>query len=512
MKVFDAAAARAVDRYVIDEIGLPGVVLMEHAAEAVVDVLMERWPAVHRVAVVCGPGNNGGDGWAVARLLVARRIDCEVVALGGGSGDAAVQARVTKALGVVVHQVGGPTVPEVVERLLADADVVVDALFGVGLDRPLVGLAAELVAAIVASGRPVLSVDLPSGLDAGSSRLPEVAVWADATVTFVAPKIAHAMAPAAEACGEVVVAELGFPASVLERFDTAMSITSPEDFERALPPPARDLHKGQAGRVLVVAGSLGMAGAAVLAGRAALRAGAGLVTLAVPDPIAPVIATASLETMTLALDACSRGRVAASAVAAVLETSRRVDAVALGPGLGGGTLDAELAATLRRMVLGNEAPMVIDADGLNAFEGCIGELADRAAPTVLTPHPGELARLLDATVDEVQSDRLAAVREAAWCARSVVLLKGRQTLVATADGAVAITPTGGPALATAGAGDVLTGVVVALLGAGLGAFEAARIGAYWHGLTGDRVASERGERGVLAGDVVEALPRTRPRQ
>lgn len=506
MKVLDAAAARALDRYAIDEMGLPALVLMEHAADGAVEALLGRWPGATRVVVVCGPGNNGGDGWAMARLLLVRGVDCEVIALHPATEDAQVQARIAGNLGVSAIEVRDDADLETVETRLREADVVVDALFGTGLARPLEGLPAQLVGAIVASGRPILAVDLPSGLDASQASLPEVVVWADVTVTFVAPKVAHVLAPACEACGEVVICDLGFPASLLEHVASTLSVTSLEDLRAALPPRPRDTHKGEAGRVLVVAGSVGMAGAAVLAGRAALRAGAGLVTLAVPEPIAAIVAGASLETMTIALPSCERGRLDPAAAARIIELAPRFDAVALGPGLGGGALDEELAATLRRAVLGCEVPLVLDADGLNAFAGRIGELADRAAATVLTPHAGEAARLLDASVEEVLSDRLASVREASWCARSVVVLKGRQSLVAAPNSEVAITPTGNPALATGGSGDVLTGVVAALLAGGLAPFEAARLGTYWHGLAGDEVAAVKGDRGVVATDVIEVLP------
>lgn len=497
MKVLTAEAMRALDRKAIDEIGIPGPVLMENAALGVVEAIFERYPQASSAAVFCGPGNNGGDGLAIARRLDARGFDVAIfLALGGRepTGDAAMQRSVCRRLGLAIADLSADSLDADLARAKG-CDLVIDALFGLGLDRPLEGLPARIVEFMNALDRPIVAVDVPSGLSGGRADAFGPHVRADLTVTFAAPKVSHVLSPAAEACGTLAIAELGFPPWLIDEAEGDLFLSTPEDLALLLPRRAPDAHKGSAGHALLVAGSPGKAGAAILAARAAVRAGAGLVTVAVPEPILPTVDLGSLESMTLALAAGPDGELAPGAADAVLAATTGKNALAIGPGLGQG---APAQAEICRIALETELPFVLDADGLNAFAGAAADLRGRRAPAILTPHPGELGRLLGISSQEVQADRLAAARRGAAETGAVVVLKGHRTLIASEAG-VWINPTGNPGMATGGAGDVLTGLLAALLAQGLDPLDAARLGVYLHGLAGDLSFESQGiEEAALA--------------
>ncbi len=506
MRVLTAEAMRALDRAAIDELGVPGLVLMENAAIGVVEAIGEVYPRAASAVVFCGPGNNGGDGLAVARHLAVRGYQVETVLAAGGralGGDAAVQLGIVRALELPLVELppDGDLAPHLAAA--AAADLVVDALFGTGLARPLEGHFAALVAALNALPRPRVAVDLPSGLAGSRAEAWEPHLRADLTVTFAAPKVAHVLPPAADSVGELVVTDLGIPPWLVEAAPGALHLLTEEEAAALLPPRPAGAHKGDCGHALLVAGSRGKAGAAVLAARGAVRGGAGLVTVAVPEPILPSVAAGSAESMTVPLPANAAGALAGAAVERVHAAMAGKGALALGPGLG---TDPETAEAVRRLVRESPVPVVVDADGLNAFAGRAGELAERASPAILTPHPGEAGRLLGLTAAEVQADRVGAAERLARETGAVVLLKGRRTLVASPDGEVWINPTGNPGMATGGTGDVLTGLLAALLAQGLDPFAAALAGAYVHGLAGDLAAERQGTRGLSAGDLAEELP------
>ncbi len=491
MKVLTAEAMRALDRRAIREIGIPGLVLMENAALGVVEAIFERYSEASSAAIFCGPGNNGGDGLAIARRLDARGYQVVIFLVLGGrelAGDAAAQLSICRQLGLSIEDLAADSDPAEALARAKGYDLAVDALFGTGLDRPLEGFPARLVEALADLGRPVVAVDVPSGLSGSRADLLGPHVQADLTVTFAAPKIPHVLSPAAEACGALAIAELGFPPWLIDEADGDLFLMTPEDLAPLLPRRAADAHKGSAGHALLVAGSPGKSGAAILAGKAAVRGGAGLVTLAVPEPILPTVDLGSLESMTLALPAGPEGELGPGAADAALAASRGKNALALGPGLG---TSAAAQAEIRRIVLETEIPFVLDADGLNAFGGAAADLAARRSPAILTPHPGELGRLLGLSSAEVQADRLAAARRAAVETGAVVVLKGHRTLIASEAG-VWINPTGNPGMATGGAGDVLTGLLASLLAQGLEPLDAARLGVYLHGLAGDLAVDRDG--------------------
>lgn len=506
MRVLTAAAMRDVDRRAIDELGIPSLVLMENAALGVVEALTERFPRTERVAVLCGPGNNGGDGLAIARHLSCRGYELLVRLHDFGrtlSADAAIQLGILERMGLCVERAAPGEGGQRAAGAVAGYDLLVDALFGTGLARPLDGEAAELVLALDALRLPRLAVDLPSGLDGDRGAIVGPSLRADVTVTFAAPKVAHVLSPAAERVGDLAVADLGIPGWLVEEAPGGFGLLLGEELAGLLPPRAPESHKGTYGHLLVVAGSPGKAGAAILAARAAVRAGAGLVTVACPAPIAGEVDLGSLESMTLALPATAAGGLSLAALAPLLAAVRERTAVALGPGLGD---DPETFEVVRRVVAAADRPLVLDADGINAWAGRAGELAGRPGPTMLTPHPGELARLLGCPVEEIGADRLAAARRAAEATGAVVALKGHRTVVATPWGEQHLNTTGNPGMASGGSGDVLTGLAGALLAQGLETAAGADLAVHLHGLAGDLAAAELGGPAVPATELLARLP------
>ena len=498
MRAADAATIRG---------GTPSLALMENAAAALVEEILAAFPGWRRVAVVCGPGNNGGDGLAAARLLRGEGVDVKVFSLadpGAYRGDAAENLARAADAGIEPVSLASPRELRRLSASLAGCDGVVDALFGTGLSRGLSGNAARAVAAIGRSGRPVVSADLPSGLSADTGTPPGPAVGAVLTVAFAAPKLCHVLPPARALCGRVVVRDIGIEVSSFPRRGSSnVRVAERSDVAALLPPRPLDSNKGDFGRLAVVAGSRGKAGASVLAARGALRAGAGLVTVFCPESVEMVPVSALPEAMTRGLPD-SRGALDASAAAPLESGLRGFDAAVAGPGLS----TAPGVRAVLRALLATKLPLVLDADALNSFAGELREFR-RRAPTILTPHPGEAGRLLGSSAVAVQRDRLGAVRRLAKESRAVVVLKGEGTLTATPSGRVTVNPTGTPLLATAGSGDVLAGAMGALLASGLGPEDAAFAAVWLHGAAGERLADRIGDAGLLAGELADALPLAR---
>lgn len=504
MKVLDAQQMREVDR-AATALGIPSLVLMENAAIGVADAIGEKYPEARCVAIFCGPGNNGGDGYALARHLSVRGYECRVFSVGPvprAGSDAAQQLEITRRIGLALERVSDDADVAAALAAARECHVVVDAVFGTGLTRPLGEPYASVVTGLARMPLGRVAVDVPSGLDAGSARIPGSHFVADLTVTFAAPKVALVLPPASDVAGELAITDLGIPNELVEASASQLHLLTAEDLAAYLPARKASSHKGDFGHLLIVAGSAGKAGAAILAARAAVRGGAGLVTAAVPQEILQTVDLGSIESMTLPLPAGPSG-LGAESKAAVAAASAGKTAIAMGPGLGvePGTREAVV-----EMALSLSLPLVLDADGLNAFAGRAARLRERTAPTVLTPHPGELGRLLGCSVDEIAADRVAAARRAADASGAVVVLKGHRSLIADPGGDVWINPTGNPGMASGGTGDVLTGLLGALLAQGYEALEGAQLGVFLHGLAGDRVAEREGERGMRAGDLVAALP------
>ncbi|HLY36386.1 MAG TPA: NAD(P)H-hydrate dehydratase, partial [Candidatus Binatia bacterium] len=458
-----AAEMRALDRWTIEH-ATAGEVLMERAGAGAARVLRERLRAPRGpVVVVCGRGNNGGDGFVVARHLRRARVPVEVWLAARPDalqGDAARMLARWRRVRGTVRELETAAHVEALCRRLEGAALAVDALFGTGLNAQVTGVAAEAIRAMNACGAPVLAVDIASGLSADTGAPLGVAVRATVTATFGYPKVGQLLYPGVEHTGLLAVVDIGIPPAAVAAVTPRVSLLEAEEVGRLLRPRAREAHKGDFGHVLVIAGSRGKTGAALLATQGAARAGAGLTTLAVPAVLQPVLEGQVREAMTTALPEPTDA-------AALDELLAARAAVVCGPGLG---LDDETRARVAAVVRRTKAPLVLDADGLNAIAGTT-VLRERPAPTVITPHPGEMARLVGGDTGRVQGDRLGVARAFARTENVVVVLKGARTIIAAPDGGAAICPTGNPGMASGGMGDVLAGIVGGLLAQGLAPFD-----------------------------------------
>jgi ADP-dependent NAD(P)H-hydrate dehydratase / NAD(P)H-hydrate epimerase len=507
--VLTAEEMRRADRRTIEDVGLPGPVLMENAGAAVARLVEERFPDRRRIVVVCGRGNNGGDGFVVSRRLLGRGAETLLLGASDGvKGDARIHLLAFERSGGRVLEVEDGEAWAAARTIVEGADLIVDAVLGTGLSSAPSGLAAEAIAAILArheAGVPVVAVDLPSGLPSDTGVVEWPCVRATVTVTFGAPKRGLVLPPACDRVGELVVADIGISAESLSHAGPKLFLLEDRDVGGAFPLRRPEAHKGDFGHLLVVAGSIGKTGAAALAAGAALRSGAGLVTVATPEPCLAIVAAARAEIMTEPLPATKSGGLAEGGLSRLLELVKDRDAVVLGPGLG---QDPQTRALVQAFVPACPVPLVLDADGLNALAAGDARTLDaltRRAPTVVTPHPGEMGRLVRRSAADVQRERVETAVAFARATGAVVVLKGERTLVAEPEGRAAVTATGNPGMATGGTGDVLAGVIGALV-ARHGALLAATAGVMVHGRAGDLAARVRGEEGMTAGDVLEALP------
>jgi len=508
MKILTSAEMRRIDRIAIEELGIPGPVLMENAGLRIVRALRARFEDVarERTVIVAGKGNNGGDGFVVARHLANSGGKPEVLLLAAKEevkGDAAVNLAVILKMGIPVTEVRTAVEWKEARVDVFHASIVVDAIFGTGLDKPLEGLYAAAVEDVNKSRGFKVAVDIPSGLSADTFETIGPSVKADLTVALAAPKIAHIFPPAAERIGELVVAPIGIPPALFDDPALKLELVEESGLLRFFGKRKKDTHKGTYGHVLVVAGSVGKSGAAALAGRAALRTGAGLVTVATAAGVLPSIARSMAELMTEPLAETPGRTIAAAALDRAVALLKGKDGVLVGPGLSTNASTAEFVLGLLAKI---KSPCVIDADGLNIVASKLDVLRRMAGPVVLTPHPGEFARLAGRPNAEVLRHRLELVPEFAAKHGVIVVLKGYRTLIAGPDGRVFVNPTGNPGMATGGTGDVLGGMIVSQLAQEKDTLGAVLSAVYAHGLAGDIAADRLSEKALVAGDIVRYLP------
>lgn len=504
MKAVSGQVMQLMDQRAIQEFGVPGLTLMENAGRACADAITERFgPGQGKKAlIVAGKGNNGGDGFVIARILAERGWETPVLLIAATdavAGDAAANLARLRPETVISAPQGASGHAE----LFRDATLVVDALLGTGVKNEVSGAYGEAIDMINAAGLPVVAVDIPSGVDAASGRVLGRAVRADLTVSFALPKLGNILHPGAGLCGRLIVADIGMPDAVLsdasgcEFVDLACA-------KALFRPRAAVAHKGSSGNNLIIAGSAGKTGAAAMAANSAVRTGAGLVTLALPAGLNAILEVKSTEAMTLPVGREDATHLTAGTFAKLLKASRGKDVVALGPGVGTAPSTVYLVHSLVSSLPG---PLVLDADGLNAVAAAPEWLsARRGRVTLLTPHPGEMARLTGLSVAQVEADRIGCAREFASRFQVHLILKGARSIIAAPDGSIAINGSGNPGMASGGMGDVLTGVVAALVGQGYPPFDACRLGAFVHGYAADLLAERKGTQGFNATDVQETLP------
>lgn len=512
MYLATSAEMKFLDRIAIERFGLPGIVLMENAARAVARAAMAHWsywPQKPTAAVLAGPGQNGGDGWALARIFSTLGFNVLAYLVKSPNkevaGDAAVNLEVARKMGLAIREISGDgdEMPP-----WDGVDLVIDALFGTGLDRAVSGPAAKILEeagaakALLGDRMRVLAVDLPSGLSGDTGELWGPPLPADLTVTLGAPKIGLYLKQGPELAGTVVVGDIGLTPQMLALAPPLGRLSSPEELRPYLRPRPADGHKGTFGHVLLAGGARGKTGALVLACLGAARSGAALVTALHPASLGPIYEAKLTEVMTLELPEDEPGELSAAAGDLILEYGPGRQALALGPGLG---LGDGAKQTVRRVVEGLEMPLVLDADALTHLAGRLKVLKGKPG-IILTPHPAEAARLLSVTTAEIQKDRLAAAREIASLSEAVVVLKGRNTIIAGPDGRFYLNPNGGPHLAVGGSGDLLTGLAAGLLAQGLAPFPAAALAVWVHGRAGDLTRDEMGPLGLTPLDFAQRLP------
>jgi hydroxyethylthiazole kinase-like uncharacterized protein yjeF len=508
MKVLNASQMRAIDRETIEGIGIPGPVLMENAGREIFRELASRFPALEKekIVVVAGKGNNGGDGLVVARHLLNRGAKPVVLLLATREevkGDAALNLKIAAAVGVDIREVKSPEDWDGRRGDLEGATIVIDAIFGTGLFKPAEGLQARAIEDINAARAFKLAVDIPSGLSSDGFELIGPAVKADLTVTLAAPKVAHVLPPAEDWVGKLVVADIGIPKRLLDDPDLKLGIAEPAGLLPVFAPRKNDTHKGTYGHVLVISGSLGKTGAAAMAAKAALKTGAGLVTVATAASCLPIIARSMIELMTEPLPETAEKTIAAEAVDRAAALAQGKDAVLIGPGISTHPSTGEF---LYRLLPRLKCPVVIDADGLNLLGQKPEALARVPRPAIFTPHPGEFARLTGVPTAEVLKRRLELAPSFAAKHGVYLVLKGYRTLVAAPDGRVFINPTGNPGMATGGSGDVLSGILASLLAQEKDPLLSAVAGVYLHGLSGDLGARKLSEKALTASDLIRFLP------
>jgi NAD(P)H-hydrate epimerase len=504
MKIVSAAEMREIDRVTAERYGVSSLTLMENAGSAVARFILSEYPRARRLSVICGKGNNGGDGFVAARVLAETGRVVRVLllcTLEDLRGDAAAMFRKLSISPTVVTDSGG--LESSVAASIFSTDLIVDAVLGTGFRPPMSPLYAAAISKMNASKAAVIAVDIPSGEDADAMQpQPAAGARADAVVTFTAPRPAHVFAELTS--GPTVIAAIGSPPAAIES-QLGLHLSTAADFAALLAPRGRDANKGSYGHVLVIGGSVGKAGAAAMAGFSALRVGAGLSTVATARSVVPTVAGFHPELMTEPLDETAAGTIARVNWESMDTLVERKSVLAIGPGV---SRNHETADFVRQLVQRYPLPIVLDADGLTAFEGK-GPLHKNSNGTmVITPHPGEMSRLTGMSIAEVQADRLGVARRFALEHGVVVVLKGHRTLIASLSGTVWANPTGNPGMATGGTGDVLTGMIAGMLAQHPEQIlEATAMAVYLHGLAGDLAATELGEHSLVATDLVRYLPK-----
>jgi NAD(P)H-hydrate epimerase len=507
MLVVTAEEMREMDRRTIQKYDVPSLTLMERAGAGITQALLERFGRLAKkgVLIVAGKGNNGGDGLVVARLLKKKRIPCEVALLARQdelSPDAAHNLRAFLKLKGKVTEINANGLDLLAQRLSKNA-LVADAILGTGIKSEVRGLFAEVITMLNASGLPIVAADIPSGLDTDKGTPLGVSIQAEMTVALAYPKLGEVIYPGVKYVGDLVVADIGIAPEAVAEVAPRTELLDRETIRWLVPRREPDTHKGIYGHALIVAGSRGKTGAAILASRAAMRTGAGLVTLAAPRSLNNILAGALVEAMTELLPENPSEEMEILSDGDWRRLLERKNALLLGPGIG---VNAATQNALRWLLRHLAMPWVIDADALNSLTLEIDRLRHAKTAPILTPHPGEMARLTGKSTAEVNADRIGLARGFATENRCYVVLKGARTVMATPAGWVFINPTGNPGMASGGMGDVLAGILTALLGQGLSAEDAMKLGVYVHGFVGDSVAEARGEIGLIASDIIESLP------
>ena len=509
MKVATAEQMQELDRKAIEAYRIPGIVLMENAGRGATEVISNTFPDLQKmkIAIVAGKGNNGGDGFVIARYLLNRRISVKVYLLAdpkGLRGDAETNFQIFQRMKGEVISVPSSKDYQKVKKELEKFDLLIDAIFGTGLDAEVRGYYREVIDHLNTLQKPIVAIDIPSGLDANTGKPFGTAVRASLTITFGLPKIGQVISPGLDYVGKLKLVDIGLPKKLVEEERIQTYLLENDEIRGWLSTPRRpDTHKGDYGHLLVIAGSVGKTGAAAMACEAALRIGAGLVTLAIPKSLNAIMEVKLTEVMTEPLPETPKQTLSLRAFSSILRLCENKKAVIIGPGIG---TFKETQSLILKLIKTLNLPIILDADGLTALATQPKTLPTTNRSLILTPHPGEMAKLIRSTPKDVQEDRISISRNFAQSHHVHLVLKGHRSLIATPKGEVFINPTGNPGMASGGTGDVLTGMIGGLICQGFDILQSLQMAVYLHGLAGDEMAQELGEKSLIARDIIEKIP------
>jgi len=509
MRVVTAEQMQQLDQRAIEHYGIPGIVLMENAGRGSAEFLLQRYPQLRRsvVAIVTGKGNNGGDGFVIARHLANQGVSVKVYLLADPKvlrGEAETNYQILQRMKADILSIPSHTEYQKVKRDLEKVDLLIDGIFGTGLDSEVRGYYREVIDHLNTLQKPIAAIDIPSGLDANTGKALGTAIRATLTLTFGLPKVGLLIPPGTEYVGELRLIDIGIPRKLIEGEKIQTHLLEEEEIRKTLRVPRRqDSHKGDYGHLLVLAGSVGKTGAAAMACEAALRMGAGLVTLGIPRSLNSIMEIKLTEVMTEPLPETGKQTLSLRAFNSILRLCEGKKAVVIGPGIG---TFKETQTLVLKLVKTLGLPVVLDADGLTALATGLHSLAPMKRPLILTPHPGEMGRLAGVTTKQVLENRIGLSRDFALSHRVYLILKGFRTLIASPQGEIFINPTGNPGMASGGTGDVLTGMIGGLVCQGIDPLVAVQTAVYLHGLAGDRVVLQKGERSLAATDLIAQIP------
>lgn len=508
LKVATAEQMREIDHKAIKEYGIPGIVLMENASLGIINEMIKEHKTLENknIIVFAGTGNNGGDALGAARHAYNAGANVLVILVGSDQsvkGEALINLNIIKKMGINLVVVEDDSFNEEIIASLIMADIVVDGLLGTGINKPVNGLMAKIISIINNANRYTLSIDAPSGINVTTGEICGICIRAAKTIALALPKVGTIIGEGAKFSGSVEVSDIGIPSRIIQESKIDSRLITSQYISDLVPGRSKFVHKGDNGRVLVIAGSIGLTGAAVLASRAAQRAGSGLVTLGIPETLNGILEAKLTEEMTIPLADAGDGILSEKCTNKLESIIDQFDAVAYGPGLG---RRSDITEITKWIIRNCPVPLIIDSDGINSLAGNIDLLKEAVCPVVLTPHMGEMARLTGLSIGEIQKDRIKVLRDYCIKLKCTIVLKDWRTVICNKDGQIFINTTGNQGMASGGMGDALTGIIASFAGRGLSVEDAAVAGVYLHGLAGDLTAQEKGFEGITAGDIIEMVP------
>jgi NAD(P)H-hydrate epimerase len=507
MKVISSDEMRTLNEMASEEYNIPSIVLMENAARSILDEIMKIRDSFSRVIVLCGVGSNGGDGFALGRQLYNNGINIEMIVVGDPKkikGDALINLEILKKLYIKIDNINDIGGINKLKNIVTKNDLLIDAILGIGIVGEIKDILKLVIETVNDLENTVISIDIPTGVDADTGYVKSVAINADKTISLMIPKFGNVLYPGAKYNGKLVIGDIGITPMIAEKLHLKTNIIEKKEVKKYLPKRIQNSYKGTFGRASIIAGSLGFTGAAILTCNAALRSGIGLIELFVPESIDAVISSNIIEVITIPLKEIRKGVIGINSISSIIKGIESFDVIAIGPGCG---ITNELFEIIKRIILETEKPIIIDADGLNVLSKDIEILKNKKSDIILTPHIGEMSRLTGLSVDEINDNKIEIVKNFAKEYGVILVLKSARTIVGFPNGEIYINLNGNSGMATAGAGDVLTGIITALVAQGIKSEEAAILGVFIHGYAGDVMAKKIGEYGLVAGDIVDGISR-----